>query len=128
MALFSVINPARINQFNEKEKMSQVMKMAQLYSSAGQVCIWLGPADNHGRTDRAMNFVREIVKEHDVEKPITPQIYDTSQDLPAEVRLGEDLAISCITFANNTRRPSMVGGKHYKWDGAPPSTTKAHDE
>lgn len=61
-----------INQSNESEKRSQVMKMAQLYASADQVCIWLGSADAEGRTNRAMDFIKEIVKEHDVQKLITP--------------------------------------------------------
>jgi hypothetical protein len=61
-----------INQSNQEEKKSQVMKMAKLYTSADQVCIWLGSADSHGRSDRAMDFIQEIVKEHDVEKLITP--------------------------------------------------------
>ena len=61
-----------INQSDEEEKKSQVMKMAQLYTSADQVCIWLGSADADGRTDRAMDFIQEIIKEHDAENLITP--------------------------------------------------------
>jgi hypothetical protein len=48
-----------INQDNEEEKKAQVARMAEIYSRAERVCIWLGPGDE--RSDRAMNFITEIL-------------------------------------------------------------------
>lgn len=45
-----------INQSNQAEKESQVSRMAEIYSTADLVAIWLGAADQLGRTDRAMVF------------------------------------------------------------------------
>jgi hypothetical protein len=49
-----------INQDNEEEKKFQVAKMAQIYSMAERVCIWLGAGDK--RSDNAMNFILDILK------------------------------------------------------------------
>ena len=43
-----------------KEKQKQVQRMADIYNSAFNVCIWLGPAD--AQTDIAMDFVSRIVR------------------------------------------------------------------
>lgn len=48
-----------INQSDEQEKKAQVLKMANIYSMAERVCIWLGSGD--GRSDNAMEFIRQIV-------------------------------------------------------------------
>jgi hypothetical protein len=49
-----------INQDNEEEKKLQVAKMAQIYSMAERVCIWLGPSDK--RSENAMKFISDIIE------------------------------------------------------------------
>ena len=62
-----------INQSDEEEKKSQVAMMARLYTMADRVCIWLGSADTDGRTDRAMMFIKDIVREYELDKLIKPE-------------------------------------------------------
>ncbi|OCL09117.1 hypothetical protein AOQ84DRAFT_431442 [Glonium stellatum] len=70
-----------INQPDEEEKKLQVTMMAQLYTQADRVCIWLGSADAGGRTDKAMLFIKEIVKEHELDKLIKPKDAASWSDL-----------------------------------------------
>ncbi|KAI1776290.1 heterokaryon incompatibility protein-domain-containing protein [Hypoxylon cercidicola] len=51
-----------INQKDSQEKSDQVSKIATVYSTAAKVSIWLGPADEDGKTDRAMDFIRSILQ------------------------------------------------------------------
>ncbi|KXH42786.1 hypothetical protein CNYM01_03809 [Colletotrichum nymphaeae SA-01] len=57
-----------INQKDNKEKQDQVAIMGQIYSTAANVAIWLGPADEHGKTDRAMDFISFILQDDTGEK------------------------------------------------------------
>jgi len=43
----------------EEEKKQQVQRMAEIYNSAANVCVWLGPGLK--QTDIAMDFIQEIV-------------------------------------------------------------------
>lgn len=51
-----------INQASNLEKQDQVSRMGRIYSTATNVSIWLGPADQEGKTDRAMDFVSMILE------------------------------------------------------------------
>ncbi|RYO81800.1 hypothetical protein DL766_007133 [Monosporascus sp. MC13-8B] len=55
-----------MDQGNASELGAQIPHMAQIYSKADRVCIWLGTADIDRRTDRAMDFIGEVVKTHDI--------------------------------------------------------------
>ncbi|RYP74498.1 hypothetical protein DL771_002972 [Monosporascus sp. 5C6A] len=55
-----------MDQGNASELGAQIPHMAQIYSKAKRVCIWLGTADVDRRTDRAMDFIGEVVKTHDI--------------------------------------------------------------
>lgn len=50
-----------INQKNNEEKTQQLRQMAQVYLKADSVCVWLGEADKNGKSDRAMDFITEIM-------------------------------------------------------------------
>lgn len=50
-----------INQKNSEEKTQQLRQMAQVYLKADFVCVWLGEADEDGKSDRAMDFIPEIM-------------------------------------------------------------------
>lgn len=50
-----------INQKNNEEKTQQLRQMAQVYLKADSVCVWLGEADKDGKSDRAMDFITEIM-------------------------------------------------------------------
>ena len=50
-----------INQKNNEEKTQQLCQMAQVYLKADSVCVWLGEADKDGKSDRAMDFIPEIM-------------------------------------------------------------------
>lgn len=49
-----------INQEDEKEKNHQVAKMAEIYSGAHRVCIWLGAGNL--KCNQALDFIGEIVE------------------------------------------------------------------
>ncbi|OHF03172.1 hypothetical protein CORC01_01556 [Colletotrichum orchidophilum] len=57
-----------INQEDNKEKQDQVAIMGQIYSTAANVAIWLGPADEDGKTDRAMDFISFVLQDETGEK------------------------------------------------------------
>lgn len=46
-----------INQENADEKTEQLPRMVDIYRNARNVCVWLGEADNQGRSDEAMDFI-----------------------------------------------------------------------
>ncbi|KAI0884889.1 heterokaryon incompatibility protein-domain-containing protein [Annulohypoxylon maeteangense] len=69
-----------MDQGNEVEKGAQVPNMATIYSCATRVCVWLGLADQHGRTDRAMSFIPKIVTE-DIDSLILPDQAKNWRDL-----------------------------------------------
>jgi Heterokaryon incompatibility protein (HET) len=48
-----------IDQGNVDERNRQVQMMAQIYSNASQVCIWLGPATKE--SEQALSFIRDNV-------------------------------------------------------------------
>ncbi|KAF3909970.1 hypothetical protein ABW20_dc0107407 [Dactylellina cionopaga] len=50
-----------IDQVNTVEKTEQLRKMVNIYRMAENVCVWLGEADNQGRSDTAMEFIRTIM-------------------------------------------------------------------
>ena len=50
-----------INQDDPSEKTDQLSKVAQIYSLARRVCIWLGENDNHNESHRAMDFIPQLV-------------------------------------------------------------------
>lgn len=56
-----------IDQSNTDEKADQVSKMGTIYSTAANVAIWLGPADDKGTSDRAMDFIGSMLNQ-DVEQ------------------------------------------------------------
>lgn len=55
--------------------------MAEIYSAADVVAIWLGAADQLGRTDRAMDFITRTVKERGLETLITDEFAQHWSDL-----------------------------------------------
>ncbi|RTE81533.1 hypothetical protein BHE90_003949 [Fusarium euwallaceae] len=57
-----------INQADNEEKADQVSKMSTIYSMAANVVIWLGPADEDGKSDGAINFIRSLLNEDVREK------------------------------------------------------------
>ncbi|KAK7409224.1 hypothetical protein QQX98_008600 [Neonectria punicea] len=52
-----------INQASNQEKQDQVSRMSMIYSTATNVSIWLGPADQDGKTDRAMDFIPHLLRD-----------------------------------------------------------------
>ncbi|KAJ6016350.1 hypothetical protein N7540_010941 [Penicillium herquei] len=50
-----------ISQSNNKEKAQQIKMMNKIFSTASQVCIWLGESDEQGNSDLAMDFIPHIV-------------------------------------------------------------------
>ncbi|KAM6532635.1 hypothetical protein FALCPG4_005689 [Fusarium falciforme] len=58
-----------INQANNEEKADQVSKMGIICSTAANVAIWLGTADDKGKSDRAMDFIGSMLKQ-DVEQKL----------------------------------------------------------
>ncbi|KAI2616530.1 heterokaryon incompatibility protein-domain-containing protein [Hypoxylon sp. NC1633] len=52
-----------INQQSNAEKADQVSRMSMIYSTATNVSIWLGPADEDLKTDRAMDFIGFILQD-----------------------------------------------------------------
>ncbi|KAK2006747.1 HET-domain-containing protein, partial [Colletotrichum eremochloae] len=50
-----------INQTDPHEKTIQLSNMVNIYRNASNVCIWLGESDNEGRSDKAMEFIPEIM-------------------------------------------------------------------
>jgi len=50
-----------IDQANPVEKTRQLSKMADIYSMAENVCVWLGESDDDGRSDSAMEFIPRIM-------------------------------------------------------------------
>lgn len=46
-----------INQEDTSEKTEQLSRMVDIYSTATNVCIWLGESDSQGRSDDAMKFI-----------------------------------------------------------------------
>ncbi|KAI0900292.1 heterokaryon incompatibility protein-domain-containing protein [Annulohypoxylon nitens] len=70
-----------MDQGNEVEKGGQVPNMATIYSCARRVCICLGLADQLSRTDRAMDFIGEIVRAYDIRILIKPERADVWSDL-----------------------------------------------
>jgi len=48
----------------KEEKQKQLAKMAEIYNSAFNVCIWLGEADIQGHSDSAMQLIRKITNFH----------------------------------------------------------------
>ncbi|KAI1780679.1 hypothetical protein F4818DRAFT_396470 [Hypoxylon cercidicola] len=55
--------------------------MAKIYSHAAQVCGWLGSADRGGRTDRAMEFISQVVSAYDIDTLIRKEKADNWSDL-----------------------------------------------
>jgi len=53
------INQTPLHEEARKEKQQQVNNMAQIYSNAKSVCIWLGEGTTE--TDKAMQFVKKVV-------------------------------------------------------------------
>jgi hypothetical protein len=65
-----------INQTNEAEKQSQVMKMALIYRNAYNVCIWLGSDDSDDRiSDVAMKFIPEAIAPNKHAALLTDPVY-----------------------------------------------------
>jgi hypothetical protein len=61
--LFIWVDALCINQNDEVEKQEQVMKMAQIYRNATNVCIWLGSDDSDNNVSiTAMKFIPEAVR------------------------------------------------------------------
>ncbi|RSL74024.1 hypothetical protein CEP53_000582 [Fusarium sp. AF-6] len=50
-----------INQHNSAEKTQQLSRMVNIYSSASNVCIWLGESDRDKRSDEAMAFIPTLM-------------------------------------------------------------------
>lgn len=50
-----------INQLDEVEKKTQVMKMSKIYRRAGSVCVWLGLGDKVSYT--AMMFITDVINQ-----------------------------------------------------------------
>ncbi|KAI2617476.1 heterokaryon incompatibility protein-domain-containing protein [Hypoxylon sp. NC1633] len=70
-----------MDQGSELEKGAQVSNMAAIYSSATRVGIWLGLADRDRRTDRAMDFIGQVVAAYDIDPLIQPSQADNWSDL-----------------------------------------------
>lgn len=70
-----------IDQESEAEKGAQVPGMAKIYSCAADVCVWLGSADRGGRTDRAMDFISQVVSAYDIDALIRKEEADNWSDL-----------------------------------------------
>ena len=54
-----------INQENRNEKSGQIARLAEIYSRATSVAIWLGDSDD--RSKRAMAFVKKVIKMDELE-------------------------------------------------------------
>ncbi|GKZ91882.1 hypothetical protein AnigIFM59636_004562 [Aspergillus niger] len=50
-----------IDQENNAEKTRQLGCMVDIYGQARMVCIWLGESDNERRSDKAMDFIPQLV-------------------------------------------------------------------
>lgn len=50
-----------INQESKDEKNEQLARMHDIYNKAANVFIWLGEADEKGRTDKAMAFINKAI-------------------------------------------------------------------
>ena len=50
-----------INQKNTDEKSQQLSRIHDIYNKAYNVCIWLGQADDKGKSSRAINFIHKAV-------------------------------------------------------------------
>ena len=61
---------------SKKEKEKQVQRMAEIYNSAHNVCIWLGLAN--AQTDLAMDFIQRIVGLNDLDALTTDPSYAPS--------------------------------------------------
>ncbi|KAI1404170.1 heterokaryon incompatibility protein-domain-containing protein [Hypoxylon fuscum] len=70
-----------MDQGSSVEKGAQVPNMASIYSQATRVCVWLGLADRDHRTDRAMDFISEVVKAYDIDTLIKAEKADNWSDL-----------------------------------------------
>jgi hypothetical protein len=61
--LYIWVDAICINQNDEVEKQEQVMKMAQIYRGAKNVCIWLGSDESENNvSDMAMKFIPEAIQ------------------------------------------------------------------
>ncbi|KAM5343497.1 hypothetical protein ACJ41O_012034 [Fusarium nematophilum] len=86
-----------IDQANNEEKTHQLSKMIDIYSSAQNVCIWIGENEDAGGSDlpasTAMEFVPSIINLTMLERIISGQ------------RADEQTARSCSAFARLLKRP-----------------------
>lgn len=72
-----------INQEDKQEKNHQVSRMAEIYSRASNVCIWLGESDD--KCDKAMDFVRHIVDLSSFDKLVRDEGTTTKWDALAHL-------------------------------------------
>ncbi|KAJ4179472.1 hypothetical protein NW767_014605 [Fusarium falciforme] len=63
-----------INQANNEEKADQVSKMGIICSTAANVAIWLGTADDKGKSDRAMDFIGSMLKQDELALAKTAEV------------------------------------------------------
>ncbi|KAI1762802.1 heterokaryon incompatibility protein-domain-containing protein [Hypoxylon sp. FL1150] len=62
------VDDISVNQKDTQERSDQVPRMGTIYSTADTVSIWLGPADEDGKTDRAMDFIKTILQKDGTEE------------------------------------------------------------
>jgi hypothetical protein len=64
------IDAISIDQQNTKERGDQILKMAEIFHAARNVCIWLGPASTAEESDLAMEFIPTLRDFHEVERSV----------------------------------------------------------
>ncbi|RDW63276.1 hypothetical protein BP6252_10821 [Coleophoma cylindrospora] len=62
-----------IDQLDKEEKSRQIPRMSDIYMKAKEVCVWLGEEISETRSDIAMDFVPEVLKNwEDIDKILDP--------------------------------------------------------
>jgi Heterokaryon incompatibility protein (HET) len=69
-----------INQNDTEEKNVQLARIHEIYNKALNVCIWLGEADEGGKSDRAMDFIHDAVNFRLLDGLVSLNDVETIQD------------------------------------------------
>lgn len=96
-----------INQENHEERSDQIHKIADIYTKAERVRIWLGEDDENSRGQAAFDFIRQILTFNGfddlVKKPIAHTQWDNFQALMQNGWFKRRWIVQEICFANDAR-------------------------
>lgn len=107
-----------IDQENTAEKTSQLGCMPDIYSQASMVCIWLGESDNERRSDKAMDFIPQLVDmatlDANTDAKDRPRQWAALSELTRDPWFARRWIVQEISLAN--RAVVYCGEKMVHWD------------